>query len=70
MSCFIIDVIQDLANVSRLVNTYFNDEEKTTAWMNASNPLLGNQVPTDMIFARRTEKLKSFIEEQLIDGQI
>jgi hypothetical protein len=63
---FIINIIQDMANISFLVNTYFNDEKKTTQWLNTENPLLGNQEPVQMIFAGRTEKLKNFIEQQLL----
>jgi uncharacterized protein (DUF2384 family) len=63
--CFVVDVIQDLANINALVNSFFNDEKKTTLWMNTPNPLLGGQVPNDMIFQRRTEKLRGFIETTL-----
>lgn len=66
---FVITVIQDLQRVSKLVNTYFKDEQKTTQWLNTTNPLLGNQEPTQMIFAGRTEKLINFIENQL-EGNI
>lgn len=62
---FIITVIQDLSNISHLVNTHFNDEKKTTLWMNTENPLLGNQEPVEMIFKGRTEKLRKFIVSQL-----
>lgn len=62
---FIITVIQDLSNISRLVNTFFQDEKKTTLWMNTENPLLGNQEPVNMIFSGRTEKLRIFIENSL-----
>lgn len=62
---FIITVIQDLSNISHLVNTHFKDNEKTTLWMNTENPLLGNQEPVEMIFKGRTAKLRKFIESQL-----
>lgn len=62
---FIITVIQDLANISSLVNTFFKDNEKTTVWLNTENPLLGNQEPVEMIFKGRTSKLRKFIESQL-----
>lgn len=62
---FIITVIQDLANISSLVNTYFNDKEKTTKWLNTSNPLLGDQEPLEMIFKGNTEKLRKFIVSQM-----
>lgn len=62
---FIITVIQDLSRVSHLVNTYFNDEKKTTQWLNSENQLLGGQEPVEMIFKGRTEKLLKFIKSQL-----
>ncbi len=65
LSCFVVDVIQDLANISSLVNSFFNDEEKTTLWMNTRNHLLGDQIPYEMIFNRRTAKLRDFIQSQL-----
>lgn len=66
---FIITVIQDLANISTLVNTFFQDEKKTTQWLNTSNPLLGNQEPVEMIFSGRTEKLRTFIENSLTENK-
>ncbi len=62
---FIITVIQDVSNITALVNTYFKDEAKTTQWLNTSNPLIGNVEPIQMIFQGRTEKLKKFIINQL-----
>lgn len=69
-SCFIVDVIQDLSNISALVNSFFNDEEKTTLWLNTPNPLLGGQFPTDMIFQGHTENLRGFIESQLAKNNL
>ncbi len=40
LGCYVIDTIRDLTDISELVNTFFNDEEKTTIWMNTANPLL------------------------------
>lgn len=62
---FIITVIQDLANITSLVNTHFKDEHKTQVWLNSENPLLGNQEPIEMIFKGRTAKLLKFIKNQL-----
>lgn len=59
---FIITVIQDLANVSALVNTHFKDKKKTSQWMNSENPLLGGKEPVEMIFKGRTKKLINFIK--------
>jgi hypothetical protein len=64
-SCFVVDVIRDLNDISALVNTFFKDEEKTTLWLNTPNPLLGGQIPHQMIMQRRTAKLRLFIENQL-----
>ncbi len=59
---FIITMITDLAKVSSLVNSIFEDEAKTTKWLNTSNSSLGNQEPIEMIFAGQTEKLIKFIK--------
>lgn len=64
-SCFVVDVIRDLQDISALVNTFFKDEEKTTLWLNTPNPLLGGQVPHHMIMQGRAAKLRLFIENQL-----
>lgn len=60
---FIITVIQDLANITSLVNRHFNDEQKTQQWLNTENPQLKNQEPIEMIFKGQTEKLKNYIEK-------
>lgn len=67
---FIITVIQDLSNISRLVNTHFKDKKKTTLWLNTANHLLGNQEPIEMIFSGRTEKLTKFIKIQLEENNL
>lgn len=67
---FIISIIQDLANVSHVVNSYFKDEEKTQRWLNSDNPLLGDVSPVEMIFAGRTEKLLDFVKTSLDDNGI
>ncbi len=64
-SCFVVDVLRDLNDISALVNTFFKDEEKTTLWLNTPNPLLGNQIPHQMIMQGRTDKLRMFIKNQL-----
>lgn len=67
---FIITVIQDMANISALVNKFFKDEKKTTQWLNTKNPLLGDVEPIEMIFAGRTEKLRDFITNQLNENNL
>jgi hypothetical protein len=62
---FIIQIIQDLANVTQLVDNHFKDEQKTQTWLNSDNPLLGGLQPVDMIFQGRTEKLITHIKDQL-----
>ncbi len=64
----VITIIQDLTNVCALVNSFFQNEQKTTLWMNTKNPLLGDMSPNDMVFAGRTDKLQSFIESQLAEN--
>ena len=64
-----MQTIMDLIEVSNMVNEFFKNEEKTTIWLNTINPLLGNQIPIDMILAGRTEKLKNFIETQLNENE-
>lgn len=61
---FVIQVITDLANVTNQVNSHFNDEKKTTQWLNSVNSLLKNKTPTELIFEGRIEELKIFIENQ------
>ncbi len=62
---FIITIIQDLASVSSLVNSFFNNDKKTTQWLNTKNPLLGEKEPIEMIFEGKTEKLIGFINSRL-----
>lgn len=62
---FIITAIQDMTNVTRLVNSFFKDEKKTTQWLNTANPLLGGKEPMEMIFSGQTEKLLNLIEDNL-----
>ncbi len=61
----IIQAITDLANISQLINSHFDDEQKTTLWLNTENPLLGGQEPIEMILKGRAEKLQDFITTQL-----
>ncbi len=45
---------------------FFNwDCEKVDLWMNTRNPLLGNQIPIEMVLIGRHEKLLDFIESQI-----
>lgn len=67
---FVITVIQDVANISSLVNMFFKDDKKTAQWLNTENPLLGHQEPIEMIFKGRTKKLKKFLLSQLEENGI
>lgn len=56
--------------VAVLVLEYFkNDSEKTELWFFASNPMLGNLKPVDMIRMGRAVKLLKCIES-MRDGEI
>lgn len=69
-SCFDTSVNEDLVNITALVDTYFNNKKKTSLWMLTPNPLLGGQVPKEMIIQRRTNRLRRFIQTQLYGYKI
>lgn len=52
-----------------LVNTFFNDLEKSDTWMKTSNPLLGNISPLTMIACYRGKKLLKWIRIQLDENR-
>lgn len=60
-----IDIIMDLQTVSRILYSHFGDKEKVALWLNTKNPLLGDQIPWEMIYQGRTEKLIDFITTSL-----
>ena len=62
---FVIQVIQDIANISHVVNLHFKDEEKTTQWLNTGKPELAGKEPIELIFEARTDELRKFISESL-----
>ena len=58
------DRLEEIANICQKVAEYFNgDVAKTALWFKASNPLLGNISPRDMIRIGRYKKLMKFIME-------
>lgn len=57
--------ISDTCEVAVLVNSFFNDVDKTNTWMNAKNMLLGGVSPMYMIQCGRTEKLINLIKSCL-----
>ena len=58
------DRLEEIANICQKVAEYFKgDVVKTALWFKASNPLLGNISPRDMIRIGRYKKLMKFIME-------
>jgi hypothetical protein len=51
-----------------LVHSFFNDQTKTKLWFNASNPMLGDVSPKEMIKFGRYKKLLQFIQTALAEG--
>lgn len=67
-SCFVMDVIQDVARITRIVNSYFQNEAKTIQWMNAVQ--LDNKTAYELIFERRTDELVKWIDSTKDDWVI
>lgn len=62
MSTTVRDRIREIANVIELAAEYFEgDRERVASWFTATNPLLGNVSPRDMIRFGRHDKLLKFI---------
>ena len=51
----------DYASIKSLLMTHFNDDDKAIKWLMTTNPLLGDQIPIQMIAAGRQDKLEKFI---------
>lgn len=61
------DRLEEIANIMNMVaDTFDGDEDKTIAWFKASNPLLGDISPRDMIRFGRYERLRRFVINALI----
>lgn len=58
---FVITIIQDVANITKVMTSYFKDERKAVQWMNEETSYLNGKSPTDMIFEGKTEKVRQFI---------
>lgn len=56
-------------DILKLVNSHFNDINKSLLWLRCPNPQLGNQSPLDMIWYGREEKLIKFIRSALDDNK-
>ena len=60
--------LNEIANTINMVaNAFGGDLDKTTAWFQASNPMLGDVSPRDMIRLGRYERLRKFIVNALIE---
>ena len=60
---------QEWTEAMRLVSDFFGDSAKAVKWMGAKNPLLGDQIPIEMIAIGRGEKLLKFIKTSLEENQ-
>lgn len=60
--------IVEWATAIDLVDRYFNDFNRTMIWFHTANPMLGNQIPGDMIRVGRYKKLLKFIKTSLSEG--
>lgn len=65
------DRLEEIANICLLVAENFNgDVAKTALWFKATNPLLGNISPRDMIRFNRYHKLLQFILDAREDSRV
>ena len=64
------DRLEEIANTINMVASMFDgDADKTVTWFKASNPLLGEISPRDMIRLGRYERLRQFIVNAMIKGR-
>lgn len=56
--------------VFRILRFFEGDIDKAEAWMSTPNPMLGNQVPLDMIKQGREQKLLKWIDFQLSENEL
>lgn len=60
--------LEEIANTINMVAQVFEgDVDKTVAWFNARNPMLGDVSPKDMIRLGRYERLRKFIINAMIE---
>ncbi len=59
------EYLRDLLEISTLLTDYFRDVKKAIMWLDTENPLLGGVTPRSMIYVGRTQKLLSFMHQQL-----
>lgn len=62
--------LHQLEKVSSLLMKVFKDESKVELWLQTSNPLLGNQVPLQMLYIGRGGKLIKFITSQMEENHV
>jgi len=62
--------MNDVAKITKLLDRFFKNFEKTDAWFRTKNPLLGGFSPWDMIEAGREKKLLKFVKNQLSENKI
>ena len=66
-----LQILKSLVKIADKVNEeYFHDREKTTVWMNTSNPMLGNFSPHELIFRGKYERVLQFIETALEENKL
>ena len=58
-------MINEIDGLFELVDTFFNDEEKTMLWVWTENVHLGGLYPEEMIRLGRIDKLKNWIINSL-----
>ena len=58
---YIVQVMQDIQDITSLANEFFKDEKSTTIWLNTENPSLGFKEPIEMIYKGDAETLKTFM---------
>ena len=57
------------ATTINLVNTYFQDSEKTMIWFNTPNALLGEFTPKDLIRMGKSKRLLKFVRNALDENK-
>jgi uncharacterized protein (DUF2384 family) len=63
---FTEDEREQVSRIVDMVSLFFHDEPwKTTAWLDAPNPLLGNVSPRDMVLWGRVDRLEQFVRNAM-----
>lgn len=56
--------------ICRLLDRHFKDAEKTDRWLQLENLLLGGMRPVDMIKKGQSDRLISFIKNQIEENKL